>query len=104
MTCSRTRQPDFIDLTFSNPQHIDIDNTTIQPSMQTNYVEIDAKTTQTDITYDIQSPLSTITSHRITFIKQLITHPIDQFSKVALLIAHNSLPNIQPSEQNEDAQ
>ena len=104
LTCSRPRQLDYIDLPFSNPEQMENDNTTIQPSMQTIYIEVDAKTTQTDITYDMQTPHSTITSNKLTFIKQIITHPIDQFSKVALLIAHNSLPNVQPSEPNEDAQ
>ena len=79
------------------------DNTTIQPSRQTIYVEVDTKTTQTDVTYDMQTPHSTITSNKLTFIKQIITHPIDQFSKVALLIAHNSLPNVQPSTPDENA-
>merc|ERR1711954_573666 len=51
--------------------------------------------TQTDPN-DIEKPQNDITLHRITFLKQMITHPIHQFSKVALLMAHNSLPNVQP--------
>ena len=56
------------------------------------------------MTYDMQTPLSTIPSHRLTFVTQIITHPIDQFSKVALLIAHNSLPIVQISIPDENAQ
>merc|ERR1711954_131605 len=97
LTCSRPRQPDHIDLPFPSPKQLGNTNDTIQPPKPTRYIEIESTSSQTKLTYDMQKPKCNITSHKLTFIKQIITHPIDQFSKEALLIAHNSLPNIQPT-------
>merc|ERR1711954_604495 len=57
-------------------------------------MEVQTKPSQTNPN-DIKKPQNDTTSRKITFLKQIITHPIHQFSKVALLMAHNSLPNVQ---------
>ena len=93
-----------MDLPFPNPKQLENDDNTIQPPRPTIYVEVNNTSSQTELTYDMQKPKCNITSHKLTFIKQIITHPIDQFSKVALLIAHNSLPNVQPIRPDENVQ
>ena len=104
LTCSRPRQPDHIDLPFPSQIQLENTNDNIQPPKSTRYIEVESTSSQTKLTYDMQKPQGDITSHKLTFIKQIITHPIDQFSKVALLMAHNSLPNVQPIRPDKNVQ
>merc|ERR1712081_168129 len=92
--CSKPRQPDHID-NITNPPQVEHTNDNIPPPTRPGHMEVQTRSSQTDPN-DIEKPQTDITSHRITFLKQMITHPIHQFSKVALLMAHNSLPNVQP--------
>merc|ERR1712081_102649 len=94
LNCSKPRQPDHID-NFTNPTQVEHTNNNIQPPTSPRYIEVKTRSSQTDPN-DIEKPQNYITSHKITFLKQIITHPIHQFSKIALLMAHNSLPNVQP--------
>jgi len=93
LNCSKPTQPDHIDTT-TNPPRVEHTDDNLPPPTRPGHTEVQANSSQTNAK-DIEEPQNDTTSRKITFLKQIITHPIHQFSKVALLMAHNSLPNVQ---------
>merc|ERR1712081_172610 len=92
LNCSKPTQPDHIETT-TNPPPVDTD-ANFTPPTHPGHTEVQTNSSQTSAK-DIENSQNDTTSRKITFLKQIITHPIHQFSKVALLMAHNSLPNVQ---------
>merc|ERR1711954_511688 len=64
-----------MDLPFPNPKQPENESNTIQPPRPTIYVEVNNTSSKTELTYNIQRPHYTITSNKLTFIKQIIHHP-----------------------------
>merc|ERR1712112_354725 len=76
-SCSKPRQLDHIDLPFPSPKQLGNTNDNVQPPKPTRYIEVENKASQTKLTHNMQKPQGDITSHKLTFIKQIIKHPTE---------------------------
>merc|ERR1711954_41420 len=85
LNCSKPTQPDHVD-TLANPPQVEHVDDNLSPPIRPGHKEVQANSSQTSAK-DIEKPQNDTTARKITFLKQIITHPIHQFSKVALLMA-----------------